>query len=433
MRGHPTDVRVVASQVDFRDVTLEHPLALSSGVVRGFTLAVVQVQVANRRGGTATGMGATILAVAWAWPRSICTPVERDHVMRQTVIEIADFATHLPPGDPFQLWHSMESALDCLTAEVVKRDGLAEPVPALAATLALGAVDTAIHDAWGNAAGMPTWDMYDPAHLVTDLSAYLGPDFAGRYPGEDLTPPSGRLNVQHVLGVDEPLTSLREWVRRDRIRHVKIKLSGADLREQVARIVAVHGVLAESHDSGTTISLDANEAFSDPNHLVEPLDRLRRDHPGVWTTLTYLEQPIPREATGHSLPALASLLPVMADESLARVSDLTRLTDSGWTGFAVKAARGQSMSLLTTCWGRRRGVFLGMQDLTAVDLALVHSACLATRLPLSQDTFEYNSRQYAPRANDALAAADPALVAVEDGMIRCGPGSGTGLYWGLRG
>lgn len=426
-QGLDSDIHVVSAEARFHDIALEQPLTLAGGLVERFSLGLVRIRVADRRGHIASGEGSTILSVPWAWPRSALPPATRARVLRAVTTALAEAAGSLPAADPLRLWSGLESLVDPLLAQVARRHGVTEPIPVLAVRLALAAVDNAIHDAWGHAAGASTWEMYGTAHLAGDVASYLGPEFAGRHPAEVLAAPRDRLPVQHVLGVDEPMDALAVAVRRTGVRHLKAKLCDGDLVPQMERLVRAHRVLAEATGAGISISLDANEAFADPARLIEALDRLRRDHPEVWSVLAYLEQPTPRES-GASVGELAARLPVLADEGLGGVEDLERLTAAGWSGFAVKAARGQSLALLTACWARRHGMLLAMQDLTAVDLALVHSARLASRLHPVRETFEYNSRQYAPRANDALAVIEPQLVAVTDGFVRPGRGQGIGLY-----
>ena len=53
---------------EFRDITFEHQLTLSSGAIQGYTLAISTVTVAGLRGHDALGRGAGVLAIPWAWP-----------------------------------------------------------------------------------------------------------------------------------------------------------------------------------------------------------------------------------------------------------------------------------------------------------------------------------------------------------------------------
>src|SRR5699024_6741199 len=89
------------------------------------------------------------------------------------------------PADPIELWRGLYGELDDRLARLAARYGVAQ-VPRLAGLLPLGAVDSAVHDAWAKAAGRPASTMYDATHLGRDLG-WLDPTLSGHYPGEFLT------------------------------------------------------------------------------------------------------------------------------------------------------------------------------------------------------------------------------------------------------
>ena len=125
---------------------------------------------------------------------------------------------------------------------------------------------------------------------------------------------------------------------------------------------------------------------------------------------------------------LSARVPVLLDEGLSGLDDLTTLRAHGWSGSVIKAAKGQTLALLAHAFLCRFGLFATIQDLTAVDLALRHSARLAGVLDLSAPQFEYNSRQYAPHINAELARTDPEFATVRDGRIDIGDAVAPGLY-----
>jgi L-alanine-DL-glutamate epimerase-like enolase superfamily enzyme len=388
------EVRIIQAQASFRDVVLDHPLRLAGASVDRFTLAVVHVQ-AEGPGGPVAGTGASVLSVPWSWPLSDLSWQARDTVLRDLTATLCASVTALPPGDPFTLFDRL----------AVVAGGAAPGVPALARALALGAVDNAAHDAWARVANLPA-----AALVNTDV---LG----GRYVRARATPDGGAtLEVQHVAGVGDPLDGLRRWLVRDGIRHVKVKLAGRDPREDAARVVDVHGVLRGSVPGRISVSLDPNEGYATPADAIRMIEHLARTE--AFADVAYMEQPVPRDcAPGPgSMRELCALLPVLADEGLAGTGDLDRLAAEGWAGLVVKAARGQSLALRSWEYAVTHGMFVVVQDLTAVDLALAHSARLAATLPLSWRAFECNSRQYAPHANAALPFMD-----VTDGLITLAP------------
>ena len=396
-----------------------HPLHLAGARIDRVTLAVVTITASTRDGRTVGGTGASMLSVPWAWPGSALPWADRDTVLRALTRELAVAAERLGPADAFAIHDELTARTADLTAPAAGPP--AEPVPALATALALGAVDNAVHDAWSRSTAAP-----------------------GAAPGRspDRVPPRRRLPVQHVVGVDDPLgpedppgdggqPSLRDWLLRDGIRHVKVKLAGRSPRVDAGRVGAVYPVRRSTAPGEVSLSLDPNEGYREAAGVLELLDRIRADHPAAFDHLRYLEQPMPREAPADpaGLRAIGRRRPVLIDEGLATAEILPALADLGWSGLVVKGSRGQSLALRSHGHARQHGLFVTVQDLTAVDLALAHSARLASVLELSAPAFEYNSRQYAPAANTALAARRPELIRVRDGCIDVGDtGATSGIY-----
>ncbi|MFI6537744.1 enolase C-terminal domain-like protein [Nonomuraea sp. NPDC050547] len=391
-----TDVRIRQAGADFREVILDHPLRLAGATVDRFTLAVVTAEVETADGRSAEGSGASVLSVPWAWPRSPLSWHARDQTLRDMVTGLCADAGSAS-GDPLEICAELETRLSGPRG-----------VPRLAASLVLGAVDNAVHDGWARAAGRPAAGLYPEALADTRLSALLK---------EGLGEPRTRLPVQHVVGVGDSLDEVGAWLERDGIRHVKVKVAGQDPRADAARITAIHALLG----GGGSVSVDPNEGCRSAAGAAAMLDALPS---GVLADVAYLEQPVPRDAPPDpdGMRELARRVPVLADESLAGVADLDRLAEGGWSGVVVKAAKGQSLALRSWAYAREHGLAVMIQDLTAVDLALAHSARLAATLPWSWPPFECNSRQYAPRANDGLA-----FMAVQDGQITLEP-----HYSGIR-
>lgn len=437
---HGTEVSVGHAEAEFHDVELTHPLSIHGRAITEVTLAIVQANVTNRHGANATGRGATILSIPWAWPHSGATIHDRDRALRALTERICREAVTGCARDPIAHWRALAGSLDYLAADPRVTRTVTEPLPHLACALALGAVDNAIHDAWARAAGKPAHAMYTADHLAHDLADLLGAEFTGRYPADYLPAPRGALAVQHVVGATDPLDQadtrngsrpLAAWMSADRPRHLKIKLLGSDLAEDADRIVAVHAVTQRQPPfTDVTLAVDPNEAYASPIRVLDLLDAVSSRSPSARRAITYVEQPIARDqGTDHeALRRVAAQVPILLDEGLARLSDLRGLSTSGWSGAVIKAGKGQTMSVLVHSYVHAHGMYVTLQDLTAVDLALSHSARLASTLNLSAPHFEYNSRQYAPGANHQLQRSRPDLVTVTDGKVRIAPPVEPGLY-----
>ncbi|MGW5198596.1 enolase C-terminal domain-like protein [Streptomyces spiralis] len=443
--ARPSDVRIDHAEVRYRAVPFRTPLVLSSGPITGLTEAQVTLGVRNRTGAAASGHGTVLLSHPWAYGGTPCQGEDRDAVMR-TVVELARDAAVAADGyhDPLRLGTDLARALGEFVGQARAVHQLPHPMPRLAGLLCLAPVDTALHDAWARAAGGSAYPLYDADHLGADLADYLGPAFAGRHPADFLARhPAARTPVQHVVGLDEPLTpaesggpdrpdsaggppaDLAAWVRRDGVRWLKLKVHGAAPDHDAARVRAAYRVAAEAlaaRGAGPArprLSLDPNEAYGGPEELLTLLRLLEHDAPEVRRALVYAEQPFPRDASHHpgALTTLGAELPVVADEGADDATRLDELAAEGWSGVAVKTAKGQTQTLLAACWARRHGRFLTLQDLTSVGAALEHSAACAAHLPRSVPALECNSRQYAPDGNAELAARRPALLRVHDGEL----------------
>lgn len=427
-----SDIKVLESEVSFESVDLRPPLVFSNRAVESFTLARVRVVVADRRGRSVDGTGATVLSVPWSWPHSSLTLADRDTVLRALCGTLTEALPRLLASDPIRLCCELT---ECLP-EVARRPG--EPIPQLAALLCLGAVDNALHDAWARAAGKSAYQMYTSEYLTDDLGALIDPSLDGRYPGDFLGPTHERLPVQHVVAATDPLTSadstagyrsLLDWCRTERLQHFKIKVLSRDPQEDADRIGAVHETV-RGVTSDPKLAVDPNEGYASGELLDELVDALRTRHPAAAASITYIEQPIPRamslepRATG----ARASTIPVLMDEGSSSLSSLTELTRSGWSGLVLKAGKGQTFALLAHAYARFHQLFLTVQDLTTVDLALQHSARLASVLRTDSLHLEYNSRQYAPHANARLSLSHPALTSVRDGAVLLAAPEAAGIY-----
>ncbi len=431
-----THVRVLHTETRFQDVRLDRPFTISGRPITHFTTAEVRVEVVTCAGARVQGRGTSTLSVPWAWPSAPIDVDERDGALRSLVRQLAAAVTEAGPGDPIQIWHRLYADLDRRLAELAGDVGCPE-VPRLAGLLALGAVDNAVHDAWGRAQTLPSYAMYTSEYLGECLGRF-DPQLAGVYPGDYLGAARHELPVQHVLGVGDPLAphgarsgvdSLSEWIARERLTHLKIKLAGDPVADG-RRVVSAFQVTRE-HGPVLAVSIDPNESYHSVADVHRMLDTVAELSEAAYRALTYLEQPFPRGTNqdGESMRGLSDRVPTVMDEGFTRLSQLDDLLEQGWSGVVIKAAKGQSPAILAYGIARARGMHVVAQDLTAVCLGLEHSAALVAALELSWPHLEYNSRQYAPGANAELGARHPELVGVRDGMVTL-PEGGTGLYPG---
>lgn len=444
----PSDVRVEMVDLTFSPERLAVPLRLSRGVITDVTYAKVTVTVRTRAGHSHQGTGAIFLSDLWAFPDPAYDHDQKDQAMR-TLCQV--LAATLQSGDdysdPLEKGHHLEQLLPALIAQVeAALPYLAVgAIPYLAALNCFSPFDAAIHDAWGRALGGSVYAFYGADWLNADLGVYLGTTFDGIYPDHFLSRPRQRLPLQHVVGVSDALTpaettapastlptDLASWIRRDGLTVFKLKVRGQDPAVDAQRLVAVYRTAVEAGVSPANVhlSLDPNEACAHPDFLLELFERVAHDCPAALAALDYIEQPTARDLRSYTftLHQVAQHKPVIIDESLDHLENLALLEQLGWSGLALKTCKGQSHTLLAYCWGKQHGLFMTLQDLTNPGLALVHSANLCAHLALSVDSFEGNSRQYAPAACPAEQAAYPAYFAVHEGCLHLPAHQPLGLY-----
>ncbi|QOR71135.1 mandelate racemase/muconate lactonizing enzyme family protein [Ruania alkalisoli] len=412
---------------------LQTPLTISGGAITHFTVAEVDVEVVNRSGVRGTGHGESVLSVPWAWPGSALSVEERDAVLRELVRGYAQRATALGHADPIAMWHHLVADIEDVLRAALPAS-TRERVPKLGGYLALGAVDNALHDAWGRVADRNVFEMYTADHLADDLSAFGLP---GRYPDDGVEPsPRQSLPVQHLVGISDQLTpagdgaiTLGDWIAREGISRLKVKVAGADPAVDAQRISEVYRA-ARSQGVRPHLAVDPNEGYPDATHAETMLDELSASDPEAAAAVQYLEQPIPRSAVADpgTFRRLSERVPTIMDEGFTALAHMPQLRTEGWSGVVIKAGKGQTPAVIAAAVARHLGLFVAVQDLTATGLAFVHSARIASSLRVSVSQLEYNSRQYAPAGNDAIRRTAPRLCTVVAGEVWLDGLNGPGLY-----
>lgn len=411
-------------------------------VVDRVTLLNVEVLAEAPSGNRAMGFGSMPLGNVWSFPSAVMTFDETLDAMKRLALDIAKLTESYPgAGHPIELNHELEplyfSAADAL--------GVREPIPKLCTLVVASAFDAAVHDAYGKAVGKDCYQTYGPADMPHDLSRYLDQSFRGefldRYVSEK---PAEWLYVYHLVGALDPLTmadvqlplndglpeTLEEWVRREGLSHLKIKLDGNDLDWDVDRVLSVDRVASAcAPQTDWQYSLDFNERCPNAEYVLEAFDRISEASPQAFARIQYVEQPTHRDLSRPNSPtmhAVAGRKPVVIDESLVDYDSLLRARELGYTGVALKACKGQSNALLMTAAARKFGMFLCVQDLTCPGASLLQSAGLAAHVP-TISAIESNGRQYVPAANAPWESRFPGIFNVDNGRMRTGTLGGLGL------
>jgi len=453
---HHTDIRCVAAQLYFLPVHTRVPLKFGTEILTHVTCARVRLTVTDRAGRRAEGWGETPLSVTWVWPSQL--PYAQRHVaMKNLAVDLVDaWANFACFGHPLEVGHAfIEQQLPALLQRAnARRPGHpgTEPIPHLAALVTLSAFDIALHDAYGQLHQVPIYQTYNARYMNQDLAHFLEPAaesnvrFAGQYPQDYFVPaPPTQLPAWHLVGGLDLLedsektgaeprdgypVTLTDWIARDGLKCLKIKLRGNDSAWDYERILRVGKI---SLDTGVLwLTCDFNCTVTDPAYVNDILDRLKLTHPRLYGMILYVEQPFPYDLESHRIDvhSVASRKPLFMDES-AHDWKLIRLGRSlGWSGVALKTCKTQTGAILSTCWAKAHGLTLMVQDLTNPMLAQIPHVLLAAHVGTIMGV-ETNAMQFYPAASAPEAAVHPGLYRRHQGMVDLSSLRGAGFGYRL--
>ena len=188
-----TDVRILEIQPCFTREQSRTPLKFGGVVMDSAWLCHVRVLVENRRGQRGEGWGAIFLSDVWGWPSRCVDHPQREDLMVRLVEswcrrlgKVREFA------HPIDLFWELEPELEPLARDLCRDAGAAEEMPRLNALICASAADAAVHDAFGNAAGIDTYLGYGPEHMGSRSFPLVGAVVRGTLRGGFSPSPAGR-------------------------------------------------------------------------------------------------------------------------------------------------------------------------------------------------------------------------------------------------
>lgn len=436
----PTDVRIRGVKLYFLPVQTRVPLKFGPETLTSVTCARTCLTVEDRQGRRATGWGETPLSVQWVWPSGMAYEPRHQRLKSFCEMLARAWVGFDASGHPMELGHDFqEQVLPGLLKQANAGAGDdPEPMPWLAALVCCSVFDQALHDAFGNLLGLPTYATYRAEFMSRDLAAFLEPAagadvrFDGLHPDRFLAPsPTRRMRAWHLVGgldllsADEATgpapddgypTVLAEWIQTDGLKCLKVKLRGNDMTWDYHRLVRV-GDIAIAHDV-EWLTADFNCTVTDPAYVNEILDRLRDEHPRHYGMILYVEQPFPYDLEVHRIDVhgVSGRKPLFLDESAHdwRVIRLGR--ELGWSGVALKTCKTQTGAILSACWAKAHGMTLMVQDLTNPMLAQIPHLLLAAHVGTIMGV-ETNCMQFYPAASDREAQVHPGIYQRRDGRV----------------
>jgi L-alanine-DL-glutamate epimerase-like enolase superfamily enzyme len=443
----PTDIRIVEVEHQFEDFKYRAPYQFGGRTVDSVRLLNVHCRVRTGDGREAWGFGSMTLGNAWAFPAAsqeagLGAMVALAGELR-TLTAACDEAGH-----PIDLFRALEPQYLRAAATLSATRALPVPIPKLCTLVVASPFDAALHDAYGKAFGLTSYETYGRRFMTRDLSHDLGPAFKGEYLDRYVpAAPRPRMPVFHSVGASDPLeqsdvrtriddglpNTLEEWIARDGLIHFKIKLNGGNLPADFERVVRIDRIANRVQPARGVKDwkylLDFNEGCPNVAYLLEFLRQLREATPTGFDRILYIEQPTARDLQkdrANVMHQAARLRPIVADEALTDLESLLLAREMGYTGVALKACKGQSHAMLLAAAAQKFGMFLCVQDLTCPGASLIHSAGIAARVP-GNAGIEANARQFVPSANQPWEARFPGLFTIRNGEMSTGQLTGPGL------
>jgi hypothetical protein len=447
-----TDILVKSVDLYFIGVETRVPLKFGPETLTSVICARVCMTVENEEGKAAQGWGETPLSVQWAWPSSAAYGDRCDAMQLFCRMLAQAWAEFYKQGHPIELGSVF---IETVLPELLDRVNAGredEPMPWLAALVCCSAFDVALHDAYGRLMERDIYSTYTAEFMNVDLGVLIEPaegsriSFEGKYPADFLEFPAPKaLPAWHLVGgkdlLDESELTGREpddgypvllgdWIERDGLLCLKVKLRGNDAVWDYDRLVKVGHIAIEK--GVWWLTSDFNCTVTDPAYVNDILDRLVVEHPRIYQMILYVEQPFPYELEENQIDvhSVSARKPLFMDES-AHDWKLVRLGRSlGWTGVALKTCKTQTGAVLSLCWAKAHGMTLMVQDLTNPMLAQIPHVRLAAHAGTIMGV-ETNAMQFYPAASAAEEKVHPGLYRRRDGQVDLSTLAGNGFGYRL--
>jgi len=449
-----TDIRVTGTALFFLPVKARVPLKFGAEIMTEAICARVRLTVTDQRGRRAEGWGETPLSVQWAWPGKAY--LKGCELMKSFCQRLASvWAEFDAQGHPIELGHDFQQQLLAALLRDFNRENepVSEPMPWLAALICCSAFDLALHDAYGMLHERPVYETYGPEFMNRSLGDFLTPlngsklSFKDKYPQDFLIRyPPHQLPAWHLVGGLDSLTKseltgaepddgypilLNDWIQRDGLKCLKVKLRGNDSDWDYQRLVRVGRIAMNSEVDW--LSADFNCTVAEPRYVNDILDRLRDEFPRAYGMVLYVEQPFAYdlECNRIDVRSVAARKPLFLDESAHDWKAVRLGRELGWTGVALKTCKTQTGALLTACWAKAHDLSLMVQDLTNPMLAMIPHVLLAARVGTIMGV-ETNSMQFYPEASAPEAAVHPGLYRRRNGRVNLSSTTGPGFGYRLK-
>ncbi|MEM9479384.1 MAG: enolase C-terminal domain-like protein [Verrucomicrobiota bacterium] len=349
---------------------------------------------------------------------------------------------------PFPFGHAFaEETIPNLVKKEEAEVSETNSIPQLASLACFSPFDLALYDAFAKYHGVSVFEVFSSDWLEESLESYLEPreKFVGKYPADYLEPRKDALPVWHLVGGLDPIDSselngdepedgypvlLRDWIRADGLKCLKLKLRGDDEAWDFARIEKIGNIANE--EGVEWLTTDFNCTVKDPDYVNGILDKLKLDRPDVFKKLLYVEQPFPHdlEANRIDVHSVSSRKPLFLDESAHDWRFVRMGHEMGWNGVALKTCKTLTGAILSLCWAREHGMDLMVQDLTNPMLAIIPHCQLAAHAGTIMGV-ECNGMQFYPAMSLPEEAVHPGIYRRRSGIVDLSTLGDTGFGYRL--
>jgi len=442
----PSDVYVTGTTLYLLPVKTRIPLKFGTETLTSVICARAKVQVSDSNGKIATGWGETPISVQWVWPSNIPFEERKNCLIEFCKIVARAIVNSTVKGHPLEIGYDFREHCFPKLLEEFNQNRL-QKMPLLAGLLCCSPFDIAVYDAYGNLFGLPIYDTYTAEFLSRDLAYFLTPapdssvSFQSKYPEQYLIPRRNVLRAWHLVGGLDPIDRndltgdepqdgypvlLSDWILRDGLKCLKIKLRGNDEEWDFERIVKV-GEIAIKYNV-EWLSTDFNCTVLSVDYVIWILDKLRDEHPKIYEMILYVEQPFPYDLEKNRIDvrSVAARKPIFLDESAHDWRIIMLGRSLGWNGVALKTCKTQTGAILSACWAKAHGMTLMVQDLTNPMLAQIPHVLLAAHLDTIMGV-ETNSMQFYPEASRYEDEVHPGIYKRKNGIIELSSIRGSGF------
>jgi L-alanine-DL-glutamate epimerase-like enolase superfamily enzyme len=447
------DVRIRSASLWFLPVETRVPLKFGTETLTSVTCARASIRVAGRDGTESEGWGETPLSVQWVWPSDASYTERHEALMDFTTKLCSAWARFDSEGHALEIGYDFLSILPAFLKNYNQGRPADAPMPWLAALVCASAFDLALHDAYGKANGCSTYQTYGPQHLNRVLADFIEPtegaccDLTSKSPADFLDhSPRRQLPVWHLVGGLDPLNRrelngdepddgypmhLEDWIDRDGLKCLKVKLRGNDQSWDYTRLTAVGDI--SNRMAVDWLTADFNCTVTNPSYVNEILDRLLVDNPLTYAKILYVEQPFPYDLETHRIDvhSVSARKPLFMDESAHDWKHVRLGRSLGWTGVALKTCKTQTGAILSLSWAKAHGMTLMVQDLTNPMLAQIPHVLLAAHGGTIMGV-ESNAMQFYPDASNAEAVVHPQLYQRKCGILDLSSIQGNGFGYRLE-